>query len=424
MVSRSDVFIFTMLLISGNSLAQWSYQASLDHGVSNPGIFVGIEDVLFLSPDTGYFCYTIYGTPGGNDQTVVRMTTNGGANWSYAYGCTYSSTSATMLKFYDPYIYLQYTVNAGVVSKRCLRGLNVWEDCIYPYWMPGSVNDFIKPGPDTYLLLVDQFWFSRSILFEIENNSITRSDTFTSNFPFQLMEFSDSSSILLGTHRIRERKPDSTYTSILSDALRTFKSMGMSDNGFVYVACSGGDVYSLQDSAGNWQVSNTGYNLNLNDLSVINDSVVYLAGDSGLVLMTYDYGNSWIRQAFPSTSKCLKIQFINDTVGFVWYEDKIAITQNGGITWRNEDHFTENSISLFPNPAKDELHISLPDDLILRSSILIEIRDMYGWQVARTHYSNSDILEPMDVSHLDSGMYVLSIDDGKTFMAKKFLITR
>ncbi|MHB2148070.1 YCF48-related protein [Calditrichota bacterium LG25] len=116
-------------------------------------------------------------------------------------------------------------------------------------------------------------------------------------------------------------------------------------NDLVGFACaaSGGFIYKTEDGGYTWtQVGDTAqFTFDLNDIAVVNENTVYVAGDDG-VLKTTDGGATWtkINYTFEVSGSVQKldggIAFCNENVGVVatsankaatWY------THDGGQTW-------------------------------------------------------------------------------------------
>ena len=74
-----------------------------------------------------------------------------------------------------------------------------------------------------------------------------------------------------------------------------------------------------------------------------------------------------------------------------------------------------NSISIYPNPVRDNLTIDLN---VVRGSVSIQIANMAGQIVKKQVITQSDLFD-IDLSDISSGMYVVKIDfDSNVFTAK------
>jgi len=89
-----------------------------------------------------------------------------------------------------------------------------------------------------------------------------------------------------------------------------------------------------------------------------------------------------------------------------------------GIVWMNQ----EEGISLFPNPAKDVLTLSLDFD---SSELTLEIYSINGALITSSEYSSQSARDiKLDVSELANGMYVLGVKNQNKTIFKKFQISK
>ena len=92
------------------------------------------------------------------------------------------------------------------------------------------------------------------------------------------------------------------------------------------------------------------------------------------------------------------------------------------LPFKGEDQNTEDNeisaLNLFPNPAHDQLEIklshSVPADLVL-------LYDMEGRRVKELSFANSDQAINLNISDLQSGIYMVLIRTGSELLTKKFV---
>jgi hypothetical protein len=75
-----------------------------------------------------------------------------------------------------------------------------------------------------------------------------------------------------------------------------------------------------------------------------------------------------------------------------------------------------NKIAIYPNPAQNELYITLPPS----ADGMITLTDMTG-KVISTTYTHGAASEVLSIGALPSGVYVLSYLDGTVCVAKKLV---
>lgn len=91
---------------------------------------------------------------------------------------------------------------------------------------------------------------------------------------------------------------------------------------------------------------------------------------------------------------------------------KNIISKNNTATLGNEAFSLENSITAFPNPVSDEIHIQMPLDISLES---VEIYNNLGQLVGTKTTSN------FSVSHLSTGVHLLKIVTSEGTFHKKII---
>lgn len=88
------------------------------------------------------------------------------------------------------------------------------------------------------------------------------------------------------------------------------------------------------------------------------------------------------------------------------------------ITNVTESFIDESSIIVYPNPANDFIHVNY--DLTASTDAMIEIYNMVGVKVMSMNAEGSQ--QKIDVSDLESGMYILSLRSGEQSIVKKLSI--
>lgn len=96
------------------------------------------------------------------------------------------------------------------------------------------------------------------------------------------------------------------------------------DSGIIYLSLDGGDTWSIRQS---------GTISNLTTIHFINDQRGWVGGENGILLKTTDFGNSWQSITTNSEEIILDIEFANNDIG--WFSDGTGAyrTTNGGATW-------------------------------------------------------------------------------------------
>lgn len=91
-------------------------------------------------------------------------------------------------------------------------------------------------------------------------------------------------------------------------------------------------------------------------------------------------------------------------------------------TSTNERNLAFKSLSIYPNPAVDEVFIQWDDPIA--SNALISLYDMEGKLIMSEKIQSGDPQMRLDVSHLAPGTYILSLSNGQSLGMSKVMISR
>lgn len=99
------------------------------------------------------------------------------------------------------------------------------------------------------------------------------------------------------------------------------------NSGIIYLSLDGGDTWSIRQS---------GTISNLTTIHFVNDQRGWVGGENGILLKTTDFGNSWQSTITNSEEIILDIEFANNDIG--WFSDGTGAyrTTNGGATWEKK----------------------------------------------------------------------------------------
>jgi len=206
----------------------------------------------------------------------------------------------------------------------------------------------------------------------------------------------------------------SGYTDWTSTDYRTYidytSASGSSTNSaenWIQLSTSTYDVgFGMElDNSGNIIIGGVSASSNTSDtasflLSSINSSDYSINssfGNSGYVTTTFgDYSSAYD----------LKVQ-TDDKIVLVGYSDNdVALARYHGNTLSTNKFEKENSISIFPNPAKNNLNINLLNSEFLNSQF--EIYNLLGKEVLKGSIANME--NSINIENLTNGFYLLKID--------------
>ncbi|NNT70841.1 T9SS type A sorting domain-containing protein [Flavobacterium sp. IMCC34852] len=101
------------------------------------------------------------------------------------------------------------------------------------------------------------------------------------------------------------------------------------------------------------------------------------------------------------------------TITGVQFDPEVhLISKNSNITLGNETFVLENAVVLYPNPSSSELHIQMPDSLVLEKVL---IYNSLGQKVLENNTLD------LEVSHLSAGVHYVEIQTSEGTYHKKFI---
>jgi len=93
---------------------------------------------------------------------------------------------------------------------------------------------------------------------------------------------------------------------------------------------------------------------------------------------------------------------------------------SSGIT---EHRSQTGELTIYPNPAKDQLHISLSSNIAERTQVTVFDQSGRKIQAMETEYDGASPIKT-DVSSLPSGFYLLSVKNGHCTSTRSFIIVK
>ncbi len=145
---------------------------------------------------------------------------------------------------------------------------------------------------------------------------------------------------------------------------------------------------------------------------------------------TIDGGLNWVRKSFDVQSNNLFIDFIDEQIGWILFEDGTLMkTINSGITFVKEDKFptvTQYSLSQnYPNPFNPSTKISWQSPV--SSWQTLKVFDVLGKEVAvlvNEEKSSGSYEINFDASKLSSGVYYYQLSAGVFIQTKKMILLK
>jgi hypothetical protein len=106
--------------------------------------------------------------------------------------------------------------------------------------------------------------------------------------------------------------------------------------------------------------------------------------------------------------------------GVTFDPNKHIISRNNVATLANEAFDLDQSISIYPNPAHDNVVIRT-NQTIATSSVMMHLFDINGKSIERKRLQNTE--EQVDVKHLKSGIYFIKANSVNNYIISKIFIS-
>jgi hypothetical protein len=159
----------------------------------------------------------------------------------------------------------------------------------------------------------------------------------------------------------------------------------------------------------------------LKSVFFLNDSIGYVAGDSGLIIKTINGGNTWNQQTTGTISSFSKIFFVNDSIGFALAGQTLYKTnKNSSLGIFEFIPFNNHNFVIYPNPFSTQT--TLQTDKIFKDATLT-IYNSFGNVVKQLKNISGQTVN-LQRENLPSGLYFLRLAEGNDFFSEgKLLIT-
>jgi hypothetical protein len=142
-------------------------------------------------------------------------------------------------------------------------------------------------------------------------------------------------------------------------------------------------------------------------------------GESGTILSSWDFGNTWNHLDSPTSDELVKVKCPEkDEYVFIQSEDHIWRAQIDVVTNIEVKEVSVNDLDVWPNPAGNHITISTKN-----SEYQIECLSIYDsmGNCKRKVYCK-DAFVNIDCSSLNYGIYVLEVQTSDSYFFEKIII--
>ncbi len=167
-------------------------------------------------------------------------------------------------------------------------------------------------------------------------------------------------------------------------------------------------------------------------LYVVSKDEIYITGkgwpqEVGRILKTTDLGNSWLYYDIPETEKLLELVFLDDSIALIggyngtlvkWNKNSLMTEWGLGLTESAESI----EVAAYPNPVTQEQFVEV--NTVPGEKLEIRLYDQQGRLCELVYSGLTDADKKsisMDLSHLDSGLYVYYFQMGDRIGQLRFV---
>lgn len=395
LVRKIGLLTTLMLFFALSGFAQWYNQVS--------GTIDNLYAVRFASKDTGI------AVGGSLNRSTFLRTTNGGQTWQsqifssskWMYALEYLGGGIFVSGGYNGVMYK--TTDYGVTWTPRPSGTSEW------------IYDLHFPHPDTGYAVGLNGIILRSV------NGGDNWSPLLYQAPITLLDVHFHSPRLGMAVGIDGRIFKTTNAGLAWEELnnadnRTISSVWMISPDTI-IACGFDGLILRSTNAGqSWEAMISGTPNSLQDLIWSENNILYAVG-YGSIIRSSDVGVTWTSMNYPVTTNLTAIDVLN--VGTAY-----AVGLSGTII-KNDltlsvSGFSEKKINLYPNPAKDEIFINIPEGIQIHE---IQLTDLRGMIILKQVITNEGKYR-IPLESLLPGMYFIHLTGPGYSMVKSVLITR
>lgn len=407
---KSIIILLSICFVQYEAKCQWQivYQ---DTNLYNMG-------VQFLNPDTG-FVVGITWSSSIVQQGVILRTTNGGLSWD----SIYTNSGNFMIEF--PSTLIGYAGgHDGSVMKTTDMG-DTWFQA-QSFCCTDYSNGYFFNNDSGFAIL----WGGNILKTTNGANSWQSGLSIggQSSFPGigSIQFINDSIGIVAagfnGIYAITSDTGNTWQTSSI-DSSMVLTTIYMKDVSNGYAVGYFGKYSRTFDGGNTWTSPTSICSYNLHDIAFFDDSVGYIVGgrndwinnpgfENGVILKTSDAGNSWTVIDSSYIGYLTSITVVNDSIGYVAGGAGLILKIiNANDISGIKPHYEKIQLNIFPNPATDEITI---DSFLLSEDYEVSIKNTLGETVLKHREASP---KKINIKALNNGIYLLQLvsNQGKIY---------
>lgn len=176
-------------------------------------------------------------------------------------------------------------------------------------------------------------------------------------------------------------------------------------------------IMKTHDGGINWNSQNFVFSPALSSVHFPNSDTGYAVGGNGMIFKTVNGGQSWTDFWYKTPQWLNAVAFTDGNHGIIAATGGLILkTETGGEIGIEERSGATIRLKLFPNPAGDILHLEPSGP---PAKCMITLSDVNG--IERIREFSPDGKATLDISHLPSGVYLVSMTRGDTKVWGRFV---
>lgn len=359
-------------------------------------------------------CFSVGGT--GN----IRKTVNGGANWTVVSSGTF--TNIASVKMYD-----NQKIWCGMVNgtfRHSANGGTSWSTVntgasgthnIYDLWFHDGNNYYAVGGSAANQSS------GGNVVITSTNGGVSWTAVNSSGVPtlFGIHCFNLNTCVAAAGSETIYKTTDGGVTWVKKDsgAINSYYDIHFPTSAVGYVVggsptspSSGGIMKKSVDSGETWQTVTIPISNTLYGVYFVNADTGFAVGNGGKIICTTNGGLTWTVQTSPVNTDLNKIIMLNDSVGYICGASGVILkTLNGGgyLTTGMNENTSQNLLSVYGNPAKDEIKIETGFEMKNASVIIYNSLGQEVISISAVCGKNISV----NVSSLGTGVYFFRINN-------------
>lgn len=383
----STGLVIILFLAAAGAKAQWQKMTT--------NVAYDFESIVFTDDRTGFAASV--GNP-------LIKTADGGATWSYVAGVT----AGNSLSFANTSI--GYMAGPGNAMRRTTDGGASWTYLTSP--TTNSVRGVAALDAYTaiFICVGGQVWKTSDAgahwLVQTMMNDM-RAICFVN---------STTGYICDDANVYKTTDAGKSWTRCFNNTTYTLNSIYFADASTGYLVGNGSTLMKTTDGGMNWikQDIGVGYS-DLYCVKFSDASKGIITGNGGLILTTTDGGNNWKKAKADNTYDLNSIALINGSKGLVAGNAGVVLSNNDIYAGLPTQQAEEHLISVYPNPASNEINISRSGGSI--SDAWLEIYDIAGRPVCSQRLNEMEATVKIPLIALAKGIYTYRVSSPSAILA-------